>query len=88
MTLLQDKDAIEKLYGTLAKRFNGQYGGFTKVTPIPLPEKKLFPNLAYIEYIGNDLKPIPEMPTIVKGKIKGCPRPGIVANEVDLVEYN
>lgn len=73
------------MYGTLAERFRGRYGGFTKVTPIPLPKKRLFPGLAYVEYVENDLKPLPEMPTIVKGRIRAFPRSGISLNETDVL---
>ena len=79
---------MEKLYGTLAVRFNGRYGGFTKITPIQVPKKRLFPLLAYVEYVENNLKPLPEMPTIVKGRLKAFPRSGIIGNGSDVVEYN
>ena len=85
---MQDNDALGKLYGTLAERFSGQYGGFTKVTKLPLPKKKLFPNLAYVEYVGNNLQPLPEMPTIIKGRLKAFPRSGIISNQSELMEYN
>jgi len=86
--LLEDNDALGKLYGTLAERFSGQYGGFTKVTKLPLPKKKLFPNLAYVEYVGNNLQPLPEMPTIIKGRLKAFPRSGIISDQSELMEYN
>ena len=56
-----------------------------KVTNIPLPKKRLFPALAFVEFVENELKPLPEMPTIVKGRLKAFPRANICVNQTEMI---
>ena len=79
---LQNKEAIEKLNGDLGSRFHGKYGGFVKITEIPLPKMR-YPLLAYAEFVDNGLKPLPEMPSIVNGHLKPFPRSGLIMNDDD-----
>merc|ERR1712076_167389 len=66
--------AINKLYGELAERYEGKYGGFVKVTRIPNKPRKHFPWLAYVEYHDNGLPPLPVMPVCKNGELYGRPR--------------
>jgi len=72
--LLHDEEAINKLYGELAERYEGKYGGFVKVTRIPNKPRKHFPWLAYVEYHDNGLPPLPVMPVCKNGELYGRPR--------------
>uniref|UniRef100_A0A7M5WJP8 Uncharacterized protein n=1 Tax=Clytia hemisphaerica TaxID=252671 RepID=A0A7M5WJP8_9CNID len=72
--LLQDEEAINKLYGELADRYRGRYGGFVNITPLPNQKNKHFPWLAYVEYQENDLPPLPVFPEYADGLLKGRPR--------------
>lgn len=65
---LQDEDALEKLYTTLKERYKERYGNFVRITRIPNPPHSPFPNMAYVELIGNSLPPLPELPVIKQGK--------------------
>ena len=65
---LQDEDALEKLYTTLKERYKERYGNFVQITRIPNPPHSPFPNMAYVELIGNSLPPLPELPVIKQGK--------------------
>lgn len=72
--LLQDQEALNKLYGELSERYAGKYGGFVKVTRIPNKPKKHFPWLAYVEFQNNGLPPLPVVPFVEKGELYGRPR--------------
>ena len=61
-------------------RFHGKYGGFVKITEIPLPKMR-YPLLAYAEFVDNGQKPLPEMPSIVNGCLKPFPRSGLIVND-------
>ena len=65
---LQDEDALEKLYTTFKGRYKERYGNFVQITRIPNPPHSPFPNMAYVELIGNSLPPLPELPVIKQGK--------------------
>lgn len=80
--MLQNEEAIEKLHGDLGSRFHGKYGGFVKITEIPLPKMR-YPLLAYAEFVDNGLKPLPEMPSIVNRRLKAFPRSGLIVNDDD-----
>lgn len=45
-----------------------------KVSRIPNQPRKIYPWLAYVEYNENSLPPLPVLPIIENGKIKGRPR--------------
>ena len=45
-----------------------------KVTMIPYAKRRIQPILAYAEFVENNLLPLPEMPVIVKGRLKAFPR--------------
>ena len=72
--LIQDEDAIDKLYGELADRYRGKYGGYVKYTAIPNQKNKHFPWLAYVECQENDLPPLAVFPEYSDGLLKGRPR--------------
>jgi len=72
--LLQDEEALDKLYGELAERYAGKYGGYVKVTGIPNRPNKHFPWLAYVEFQDNGLPPLPVMPVRKNGDLVGRPR--------------
>ncbi|XP_028400166.1 uncharacterized protein LOC114523443 [Dendronephthya gigantea] len=72
--LLEDEEALQKLYNKLVPRYEDRYGGFVKVTPIPYPVKRHYPRMAYVEFIDNDLPPIPKLPELTKGKLVTFPR--------------
>eukprot|EP00794_Sanderia_malayensis_P010968 gene10968-12130_t len=81
--LLGDKEAIDRLYSTLVPRYEGKYGGFVKITPIPFAEKRNYPRLAYAEFVESNLEPLPVMPEIVKGRLKAFPRDDLIIDELD-----
>lgn len=74
--LLQDEEAIAKLYGELHDRYYGKYGGFVKITSIPNGENgKKYPTLAYVEFFGNDLGALPAFPFVNRHGMRfGQPR--------------
>ena len=65
---LQDEEALEKLYTTFKERYKERYGNFVRITRIPNPPHSPFPNMAYVELIGNSLPPLPELPVVKRGK--------------------
>lgn len=65
---LQDEEALEKLYTTLKERYKERYGNFVQITEIPNPPHSPYPNMAYVELIGNSLPPLPKLPVIKQGK--------------------
>lgn len=67
--LLQNQEALDKLYGPLKERYQDRYGGFVKITAIPCPPKSTYPRMAYVELVDNELEPLPDLPVIKKGKI-------------------
>jgi len=83
--LLQDESAINKLYGELADRYRGKYGGFVKITRIPNQPNKQYPWLAYVELQNNSLPPLPVLPEYSNGELKGRPR---LYQEHELEHFN
>ena len=62
--LLQDSDAMDKLYGELRDRyFDAESKNFVTITKIPQGKNKMFKQLAYVEFRDNGLPPLPPMPT-------------------------
>lgn len=72
--LLGDEEALSKLYGDLADRYRGTYGGYVKITPLPIPARKPFPPLAYAEFVGNGLAELPPFPDVRGRSLVGNPR--------------
>jgi len=83
--LLQDEVALTKLYGELAERYRGRYGGFVKITQIPNKHRKYFPHMAYVEYHENGLPPLPTLPVVRDGELYGIPR-DIVQSDDHLIK--
>ena len=67
--LLQNQEALDKLYGPLKERYKDRYGGFVQITAIPYPPKSAYPRMAYVELVDNELEPLPNLPMIREGKI-------------------
>jgi len=62
--LLHDSEAIDKLYGELRDRYlDSQSKNFVTITEIPQGMKKFYKQMAYVEFRGNNLPPLPQMPT-------------------------
>merc|ERR1719427_733854 len=65
--LLQDSDAIDKLYGELRDRYmDSQAKNFITITDIPNAKSRQYPDLAYVEFKGNGLPSIPS--SLIKAK--------------------
>ena len=72
--IIQDEEALDKLYEELVPRYEDRYGGFVKITPIPHPVKRRYPRMAYAEFVDNDLPPIPRLPEVIDGTFVTFPR--------------
>ncbi len=57
-----------------------------KVTPVTHQKKQIYPPLAYAEFVEGDLKPLPVMPTLFKGRLKPYPRNNMIDTELDIVK--
>ena len=62
------------MYEELVPKYEDRYGGFVKVTPIPYPTKRRYPRMAYVEFVDNDLPPIPRLPEVIDGTFVTFPR--------------
>lgn len=65
--LLGNEEALEKLYTTLKERYQERYGNFVTVQTIPNPPHSPYPNMAYVELVGNPLPPLPRLPMVQGG---------------------
>lgn len=65
---------MQKLYVELVPRYENRYGGFVKVTCIPYPAKRRYPRMAYVEFVDNNLPPLPRLPEVVDGTLVTFPR--------------
>lgn len=59
---------MEKLYSTLKERYKERYGNFVRITRIPNPTTSPYPNMAYAEFVGNSLPPLPKLPVVKEGR--------------------
>ncbi|KAJ7378278.1 54S ribosomal protein L17 mitochondrial [Desmophyllum pertusum] len=66
--LLGNEEALEKLYSTLKERYKERYGNFVRITRIPNPTTSPYPNMAYAEFVGNSLPPLPKLPVVKEGR--------------------
>jgi len=67
--LLQDGDAMDKLFDELRERYRNRYGGYVKITPVPVRKYKQYPPLAYVELQDNRLPPLPQLPVLEGGEL-------------------
>lgn len=65
--LLGNEEALEKLYTTLKERYQERYGNFVTIQTIPNPPHSPYPNMAYVELVGNPLPPLPRLPMVQGG---------------------
>lgn len=67
---LQNQEALNKVYGPLKERYNDKYGGFVRIVKIPHPPNSIYPRMAFVEFVDNELPPLPELPVIEGGRVR------------------
>ena len=59
---------MEKVYTTLKERYKERYGNFVRITKLSNPPHSPFPKMAYVEFVGNSLPPLPRLPVVKDGR--------------------
>lgn len=72
---------MDKLFGTLRHRYATRNGGYTRVLRIP-NRKGDSAHMAVVEYVDNDLPPLPHVKKLPKQKAERKIPPAVVETEV------